>query len=127
MSFSPFTRALAVAALVAASASPALAASEPSTKLVSCRSGSCLIVSGHRANASSVVLINDHAVTVSGQHNWQVSLPLDTVRNWSAPLARTIEVATFDPATQSRTATEANLPIGLLGHAELTSVVVAVK
>jgi hypothetical protein len=121
-------RILALAAVAALSCtSPALAGSEPSTRLVSCRSGSCLVVSGHRDSPSAAVLINGHAVAVEGARRWRISLPVETIRAWSEPLARSIEVATIDATTQDKTAAEADLPIGLLGHAELTSVVVAMK
>lgn len=119
---------LAVSAFATASlATPAMAASEATTRLATCESGSCLVVSGHRSSAAAIVLINDHAVSVDGERNWHVQLPLETVRSWSLPKARTINVATFDPATESRAVQDADLPIGLLGHVELASLVVAVK
>ena len=120
--------ALAMPALAATSlASPAMAAAEATTRLSPCESGSCLVVSGHRDSAASIVLINGHPVAVDGERNWRVRLPLETVRSWSLRMARTINVATVDPATESREDREADLPIGLLGHVELASLVVAVK
>lgn len=122
------TRLLALAAVTALGcASPALAAGEPSSRLVSCGTGSCLVVAGHRDNPAATVMINGHAVRVQGARRWRVSLPVETVRAWSEPFARTIDVAIFDTATQCMTATEADLPIGLLGHGELSSLVIAVK
>jgi hypothetical protein len=109
-------------------AGPALAAADPSTRVVACGTGSCLQVSGHRDSPAAVVLINGHAVEVQGERKWRTSLPVETIRTWSEPLARTIDVATFDPATQRRTAAEADLPIGLLGHsANLATLVISVK
>ncbi|MDE2403135.1 MAG: hypothetical protein KGM17_00275 [Sphingomonadales bacterium] len=107
-------------------AAPAMAAA-PTTRLASCRTGSCLVVSGHRDRAGVIVLINGHAVAVEGERNWQARLPLDTVRAWSEPLARSISVATYDPQARSGTTSDADLPIGLLGHVELSTLVVAVK
>lgn len=123
----PLTATLA-AALVASFASPALAASEPSTRVVSCRSGSCLLVTGHRDNAASTVSINGHVVAVDGKRDWRARVPVETVREWSLPLARTITVTLVDADTRSETTAEADLPIGLLGHAEnLASLVISFK
>ena len=110
-----------------ATASPAAAAGGPKTRLAECRTGSCLVVSGRRDSAMTVVLINGHAVQVAGQHRWQVRLPLETVRTWSEPLARSISVVTYNPDTQVRMEREAKLPIGLLGHVNLDTLVIAVK
>lgn len=122
-------RTLALLALTGVSlASPAIAASEPSTRLVSCESGSCLLVSGRRDNPASAVTINGHAVKVHGERSWRVRLPIETVRAWSEPYARSIDVATFNPETQGGTAAQADLPIGLLGHVtDLAFLVVSVK
>ena len=114
--------------LVASLATPATAASEPSTRVVGCGSGSCLLVTGHRDNAASPVSINGHVVAVEGQRDWRARLPVETVRDWSLPLARTIEVSFIDAATGVATAMDADLPIGLLGHAEnLAWLVVSAK
>ena len=104
---------IAVAAVLA---SPAMAAGEPSTRLVSCRDGSCLLVTGSRAEAGSRVRINGRPVAVEGGRRWRVLLPMTAVRAWSAPHARTITVS-----STGKTA-EADLPIGLLGHAADLSV-----
>lgn len=116
------------AIIVASLASPAMAASEPSTRVVACRSGSCLLVSGHRDNAASAVSINGHVVPVEGKRDWRVRLPVETVREWSLPMARTIAIAFIDAETRVETAADADLPIGLLGHAEnLAWLVVSAK
>jgi hypothetical protein len=107
--------------------SPAFAASEPSTRLVRCDRGNCLLVSGHRDSAASEVRISDHSVTVEGKRNWRVRLPLETVRDWSAPLARTIEITLHDSKTQSVSYDRADLPIGLMGHTDLASLVIGVN
>lgn len=108
--------AFALAALACAGvASPAMAASEPVTKLVRCGAKSCLRISGQRHDTTAVVRINDHAVAVQGTQGWQVHLPVETVRQWSAPFARTIEVALVEPATQRQTIAHVDLPIGMLG------------
>lgn len=110
------------AAFTAAFASPAMAASEASTRLVSCGAESCLLVSGHRADAGSPVLINGRQVTVEGQNRWRVRVPVDAVREWSPPYARTITVSVHDSST------EADLPIGLLGHVtDLATLTIRVK
>lgn len=116
------------AAAIAGSAFPALAASVPNTRLVSCEAGSCLLVTGRRENPASAVSINGRVVPVAGRRSWRVSLPVDTVRLWSAPFARRINVTTFDPETRNATSAHADLPIGLLGHVEnLTMLVISAK
>jgi hypothetical protein len=108
--------------------SPAMAAAEPTTRVVGCRAGSCLLISGHRANAGAVVSINGHVVPVEGKRDWQVRLPVETVRDWSIPLARTISVTLSDAGTGGEIVAEADLPIGLLGHPEnLASLVISIK
>lgn len=122
-------RAFALGAIVAAGlASPALAASEPSTRLVECKAGSCLLVMGRRASAASLVSINGHAVATEGARKWRARVPVDTLREWSAPFARTITVSVEDAKTRADTTAEADLPIGLLGHVEnLAMLVVSAK
>jgi hypothetical protein len=104
--------------LAAALTSTASFAAEPKpkTRVVACQAGSCLLVTGSRANAASVVRINGHAVSAEGGRKWRARVPVDTVREWSAPLARTITVSVVDAET--RTDAKADLPIGLLGHSE---------
>jgi hypothetical protein len=116
------------AAFAASVATPALAASEPSTRVVSCSTGSCLLVSGSRKTAVSAVSLNGHVVQVEGKKDWHVRVPVETVREWSVPLARTIDVSYVDADTSVGTTVEADLPIGLLGHAEnLASLVISLK
>lgn len=98
------------AVIVGGLAAPATAGTR--TRLVECENRSCLLVTGRRASTATGVAINGHAVAVQGARKWQVSLPIDTVRRWSAPLARTISVSVGDNHVQ------AALPIGLLGHAK---------
>jgi hypothetical protein len=114
------------AACLAYVASPAMAAPEPSTRLVRCDSGNCLLVTGYRESAASEVSINGQAVKVEGKRRWQVRLPVETVREWSAPWARTIQVQLHDSATKGTSSEEAVLPIGLMGHTDLASLVVGV-
>ncbi len=108
-------------ALSAAFATPAVAATKANTRLVKCGTESCLLVSGQRAHASSSILVNGHEVAAKGKQRWHVRVPVETIRAWSAPYARTITVsvagATYD----------ARLPIGMMGHADLAMLVVRVK
>lgn len=106
----PLTMMLAIGA-----ATPALAASAPTTRVVSCQEGSCLIVSGSRQSRAEAVLINGHAVAVQGSRSWKVRLPVSVIRDWSQRYARSIEVTTVDGTANIRTSAEARLPIGLLG------------
>jgi hypothetical protein len=118
----------ALAAIGALAASPATASSEPSTRLVRCGEESCLQICGHRDNPAATVSINGHAVPAEGERGWRVSLPVEVVRQWSAPHARTIEVSLFEPETQHATVASVDLPIGLLGDTtELASLVVSAR
>ncbi len=117
----PLTLALAMVLACGVSA-PAMAEAKSDTRLVGCGSESCLLVTGRRHDAHSPVSINGHAVPVEGARRWRVVLPVATVREWSAPFARSITVA-VDNATK-----QASLPIGLLGHADdLAMLVVRVR
>ncbi|MEW9857065.1 hypothetical protein [Novosphingobium sp. M1R2S20] len=52
-------------------------------------------------------------------------LPLGTLREWSEPFARTVDVAVVDLDMDEATISRATLPIGLLGHvAELDTLIV---
>jgi hypothetical protein len=105
-----------------------MAASEPSTKLVRCGDESCLQISGRRADPATTVRINGHVVPVEGEHGWQVRLPVETIRQWSVPYARTIEVSLHEPEARDETISSVDLPIGLLGGVtELASLVVRVR
>lgn len=110
--------------LAAGSAAPAWAADTavPRTKLVKCGAESCLLISGRRADAASAISVNGRVVAAEGARRWQVRLPVDTVRAWSAPYARTLTVSVAGAPRPAR------LPIGLLGRAEnLAMVIVRVK
>lgn len=113
------------AALTACLTSTAFAASTPSTRLVSCGAESCLLVNGQRNSATSEVRINGHRVDVQGDRNWRVRLPVATVRDWSVPFARKLEVSTHDVVAGQSGSYHAILPIGLLGHVpDLASLVI---
>jgi hypothetical protein len=108
--------ALAGALIIGMFASPALAAPETSTKVVRCGEQSCLQVTGHRADPAQIVTINGRAVAVEGERRWRVRVPVATVRQWSAPFARTIMVSLREPDTQHETIEPVDLPVGLLGQ-----------
>lgn len=111
ISFTRFRGVLALGAILSAIlATPAVAGTR--TRLVDCATGSCLLVTGRRASESSAVTINGHAVAARGARKWRVSLPIETIRQWSVPYARTIMVSVDDNDVH------APLPIGLLGHVD---------
>ncbi len=118
-----------IAAVVLGSlASPAIAAPEANARLVHCGAQSCLRITGQRENSASTVGINGHAVRVEGNRTWQADLPVELVREWSPPYARTVEVSLQNPETQRQTVTSIDLPIGLLGvTTNLASLVVSVR
>lgn len=126
--FHQWKLALASAVVLGSLASPAIAAPKPGARLVRCGAQSCLRVTGHRDDPASIVRINGHAVPVAGQRSWKVYLPIDTVREWSVPFARTIEVSTHATDAQSETVASVDLPIGMLGQTtELASLVVSLR
>jgi hypothetical protein len=127
MTLPPTFRALAFASLAAAAfAAVPAAAGEITTRVVGCAEGSCLLVTGHRPSAEAAVSINGRAVNTQGSRKWRARVPVESLREWSAPWARTIIVSIIDRGIQRDS--EARLPIGLLGHAEnLAFLVVSVK
>ncbi len=109
-------------ALALVVSAPALASAKSSTRVVECGAESCLVVTGRREHAVSPVSINGNTVHVEGGRKWRAVVPVETVRQWSAPLARTITIE-VDGAIR-----KARLPIGLLGHADsLAALVVRMK
>ncbi|WP_420138985.1 hypothetical protein [Sphingomonas sp.] len=115
--------AIGIAAATAASA-PIAAAPVAKVRVVNCGSQDCLLVRGHRASPNAAIRINDHPVEAQGRHTWQVRLPIDTVRDWSAPFARTLSVAVIESPATAR-AEAVRLPVGLLSqNLELASLVV---
>ncbi|HQS68794.1 MAG: hypothetical protein B7Y36_18030 [Novosphingobium sp. 28-62-57] len=104
---------MAAIAIAPVSASAADRDRAPRTKLERCGEQTCLRVTGHRADSAASVLIAQHEVAVTGGKSWRVSLPLQTVRAWSAPAARTIAV---EVAGNDRRQMEAELPIGVFGN-----------
>lgn len=98
-----------------------------STRVVKCAEGDCLLVKGQRADPGAVVRINGHAVPASGARTWRARLPVETLRTWSEPYARTIAVS-IGEASRGEVTREADLPIGLLGHsANLAMITVRLK
>jgi hypothetical protein len=108
-------------AIAATSANAHLA----TTRVVTCAAGNCLLVQGVRSSSDAVIRINDRVVEVEGGRSWQVRLPVATIQDWSAPLARTLQVSVSNPAGSTERSDAVRLPIGLLGHnLELASLVV---
>lgn len=84
-------------------------------RVISCDAGDCLLVRGHRTSSQAVVRMNERPVDVSGRTSWQVRLPVATVRDWSAPYARTLRVAVVGAAGSVEDSGAVRLPVGLLG------------
>jgi hypothetical protein len=109
---------------LAAAALPSQAHSA-TARLVKCGAADCLLVRGHRNSDRAIIRVNDRAVEVSGGRSWKVRLPVATVRDWSAPFARTLGVSVINTAGSVEQAEAVRLPVGLLGHnLELASLVV---
>lgn len=113
------------ASLIGLITAPASAADKHRTRLVNCGIESCLKVTGYREAPETLVMINGRRVRVEGETNWSLRIPLETVRAWTEPNARTIRVALQDPATRQSQSADVELPIGLLGdQSVLDSIVV---
>lgn len=116
------------ATIIGSLASPGTAASEPSARLIRCGEQSCLQISGRRDDPAAIISINGYVVPVEGEHGWRVRLPVEVVRQWSAPYARTIEVSLHDPEAQREIVAIVDLPVGLLGGTtDLASLVISVR
>jgi hypothetical protein len=100
-------------ALMPVSVSAESGAIAASTRLHRCGDQTCLLIRGRRADPAASVLVQEHEVSVAGRRRWHVSLPLQTVQDWSPPFARSIlvEIAGNDGGTG-----RAKLPIGVFGH-----------
>ena len=116
---------IAIAAFAVTCASTASAA--PKTRLVSCGSESCLLVTGHRKGADSLVSINNRLVTVEGGRAWHIRVPLVAVRELTSPYARSIEVTVAQADGHQEWSEDARLPIGLLGHKNLATLIVSAR
>ena len=122
---SGFHRPAILIALAVASATSPASARPATAHLVSCDAGNCLLVSGRRTSSQAIIRINGRTVEASGDRSWRVRLPIATVREWSAPFARNLQVAVVDPAGPVERFDAVRLPVGLLGHdVELASLVV---
>jgi hypothetical protein len=122
--------ALAIAGtlLIGSLTTPALAASDVSTRVVRCGSESCLLVTGHRDDPSAIVTIEGQQVAVEGKYGWKARVPVATVKEWCGPYAREIEVSLHNPATRSEITDNVDLPIGLLGSlTDLASLEISVN
>jgi hypothetical protein len=117
----------AIAAFAVTCASTAIAAPTPKARLVSCGDASCLLVTGRRKSADSLVAINNRLVMVSGGRAWHIRVPLVAVRELTSPYARSIEVTVADAGGQQEWSGDASLPIGLLGHKNLATLVVSAR
>lgn len=104
---------IAATAFLAASASAASEDIDASVKLRRCGEQTCMRISGHRPDPAAPIWVEQHEVTAVGGRRWHVTLPLQVVRQWSAPAARSIAVAV---GGQNGRATQAALPIGVFGH-----------
>ena len=106
-------------------ASLSVQAQSSTVKLVKCGAGDCLLVHGHRNSNEAMVRVNDRAVEAKGGRSWRVRLPVETVRDWSAPFARTLSISVVGPAGSVERTEAVRLPVGLLGqNLELASLVV---
>jgi len=102
--------------IVLAAGSAEARGSRHEARLRACGPATCVILTGDRADGVVPVTVAGHPVVVEGDRRFQVALPVETVRAWSAPFARSIAVTTTAPNGKVTTR-EVRLPIGLLGQA----------
>jgi len=99
-------------------------AKDAESRLVRCGAASCLQLTGYRDNPDAEVLVNGRSVAVEGERRWQVHMPLETLRDYADPHARSIEVSVGEQAAREGV-DRVKLPIGLLGNTTgLDSIVV---
>ena len=110
------SEAMAGAILLGVTASPATASGTMETQVVRCGDISCLLVTGYRNDLAAIVTINGRQVPVEGGHAWRAVLPVETIREWSQPHAREIEVSLHNAEQRQITKDIVDLPIGLLGN-----------
>jgi hypothetical protein len=118
------------ALLIFAAAAPSALVARPvaTTRLVACGEDDCLQVRGRRASPGATIRINGRPVAADGGARWRVTLPLATVRDWSAPFARTLQVSVEEPATAHDEGEAVRLPMGLFaGRIELASLTVRAR
>lgn len=123
-----FVRKRAIGAVAAVALGGGAAAAHPvtaSTALHRCGPDTCLVVSGHRADAAAPIRIAGHIVNSEGGRNWRTIVSLADVQAWSPPAARSISVEVAGPTGGT---VAAALPIGLLGQVtELAALDVSVR
>ena len=108
--------AIASSLLATLAAAPADARRVDGTaRLRHCGTATCVVLTGVRAGRADVVTVAGHPVAVQGARRFEAEVPVDTIRDWSAPFARTVALATVGRDGEIATR-EVRLPIGLLGH-----------
>lgn len=109
-------------AALAGVAAPAAALPTPSTRLVACPSGDCLLVSGRRETGDASVTLNGHPVAVEGGRRWQFRLPVATLRTWCEANARSVSIGVAGVEMRAK------LPIGMMVRPQaLTMLVIRTK
>ena len=97
-------------------------APEIRTRVIDCDAGSCLLITGERADPEAGVKVNGHDVATAGRRRWRSIIPLSAVREWAEPHDCSITVAVEGSERK------VDLPIGLLGGAsDLSFLVVRVS
>jgi hypothetical protein len=97
-------------------AAPAAARNAGDTaRLRTCGADTCVVLRGERADPADAVTVAGHTVAATGGRRFEVAVPVASVRAWSAPFARVVEVGVVahDGGVTTRAV---RLPIGLLGH-----------
>lgn len=84
-------------------------------RLRDCGGQTCLVIDSRRRDSRAIVSVAGRPVAVQGGRAFRIALPLDTVRDWSAPFARSIALRVDEPGGRG-SEQSVRLPIGLLGN-----------
>ena len=110
---------------LAALALPGIAAAAPDARLVHCDAGTCLRLTGSRADAAVLVTVAGREMTVEGARSWRVDLPLAATSGIADPTGQTVTITLVDPRTGAERTAIAILPPGaLVRPVELASLIV---
>ena len=107
---------------------PAQAERATQAKLVHCGADSCLRLSGHRPDATTVVRIGGRELAVGGDRRWQATVPLTVARTWPIVRGYALRVVLADTAAGTERSETVVLPPGALGsRIEMASLVVSAR
>ena len=122
-SLSSYAACLLVGLTITAAFAQAAWASQ--ARLVGCGTGTCLRITGHRANSAVAIAVGGHALAVEGGRAWRATVPLATARSWAIPSGYSLTLTLTDAQGGAQSREVVILPPGALGRrVELAMLVV---